>query len=56
LGPLALLAVVAVIGRLGATGGPLCDPDSLWQPHGLWHVGAAVVVVWWALRRRERTA
>jgi hypothetical protein len=49
LGPLALLVVVAIIGRLGATGGPLCDPNSVWQPHGLWHVGAAVAVTWWAL-------
>ena len=50
LGPLALLALVAVIGRLGATGNPLCDPSSLWQPHGLWHIGAAVAVAWWAVR------
>jgi hypothetical protein len=49
LGPLALLAGVAVIGRLGATGGPLCDPESVLQPHGLWHVGAAAAVTWWAL-------
>lgn len=54
-GPLALLAVVAVIGRLGATDGPLCDPDSVWQPHGLWHVGAATAVAWWAVVRRETT-
>ncbi len=53
LGPLALLAVAAGIGRLGTTGGPLCDPESLWQPHGLWHVAAAVAVVWWALARAE---
>ncbi len=46
---LAVLAVFAVIGRLGATGGPLCEPESLLQPHGLWHIGAAVVVAWWAL-------
>ena len=52
-GPLALLVVVAVIGRLGATGGVLCDPDSWWQPHGLWHVGAAAAVTWWALARTE---
>lgn len=51
LGPLALLITVAIIGRLGSTEGPLCDPDSLWQPHGLWHVGAAVAVTWWALAR-----
>jgi len=51
LGPLALLATVAIIGRLGATGGPLCDPNSVWQPHGLWHLGAAAAVTWWALAR-----
>jgi hypothetical protein len=49
LGPLALLVVVAIIGRLGATDGVFCDPNSSWQPHGLWHVGAAVAVTWWAL-------
>lgn len=49
LAALALLAVVAVIGRLGATGGPLCDPGSVLQAHGLWHIGAAAAVVWWAL-------
>lgn len=47
--PFALLAVSAIVGRLGATGGPLCDPDSLAQPHGLWHVGAALAVTWWTL-------
>jgi hypothetical protein len=49
LAPLLLLAAVAVFGRLGATGGPLCDPDSLLQPHGVWHLGAAVAVAWWAI-------
>ena len=53
LGPLALLTVVAVIGRFGATDGPLCNPDSIWQPHGLWHVGAAVAVTWWAIARDQ---
>lgn len=48
LGPLILLGVSAVIGRLGATGGPLCDPDSLFQTHGVWHLGAAAAVAWWA--------
>ena len=47
---LAGLGAVAIVGRLGATGGPLCDPSSVWQPHALWHVGAATVVTWWALR------
>lgn len=48
IGPLMLLGASAILGRLGATGGPLCDPDSVWQLHGLWHVGAAVAVAWWA--------
>lgn len=45
--PLALLGAVALVGRLGSTGGPLCDPASPWQPHGLWHVGAAAAILWW---------
>lgn len=47
LGPIALLGATGVIGRLGATGGPLCDPDSVVQMHGLWHLGAALAVAWW---------
>lgn len=48
-GPLLLLASLAVFGRLGATGGPLCNPDSLLQPHALWHLGSALAVTWWAM-------
>lgn len=47
--PLLLLAAVAVFGRLGATGGPLCDPESLLQPHAVWHLGSAIAVTWWVL-------
>ena len=47
--PLVLLSLVAIYGRLGATGGPLCDPESMFQPHGVWHLGSAVAVTWWAL-------
>lgn len=47
--PLLLLASVAVFGRLGATGGPLCNPDSLLQPHAVWHLGSALAVTWWAM-------
>lgn len=54
LGPVTLLAVSAIVGRLGATGGPWCDPDSLVQLHGLWHFGASVAVAWWAIARAER--
>ena len=49
LGPLGLIAIAAVLGRLGATAGPWCYPDSVWQWHGLWHVAAAGAVTWWAL-------
>lgn len=50
LAPLGLIAAVAIIGRLGATGGPLCNADSALQTHGVWHIGAAIGVAWWALR------
>ncbi len=52
--PLGLITVTAILGRLGATGGPLCDPSSLWQWHGLWHVAAAVGVAWWAMTTGRR--
>lgn len=51
--PLGLLVVLAILGRLGSTGGPLCDPNSIWQLHGLWHVGAAVAVTWWTIARHD---
>ena len=47
-GAFSLLAASAIVGRLGATGWPLCDPNSILQTHGLWHLSAAVAVVWWA--------
>jgi hypothetical protein len=49
-GPLALVATAAVFGRLGATGGPLCDPEALFQPHAVWHILGAMAVGWWAMR------
>lgn len=56
LAPGVLLGVAAVIGRLSATGGPLCRPDSLWQGHGLWHLAAAFSVAWWAHRWLQQDA
>ncbi len=56
LGPLLLLGAVAIFGRLGATGGPLCEPGSLLQPHAAWHLGAAVAVGWWAISRSGQSA
>ena len=55
-GALTLLAATAIVGRLGATGGPLCNPESLIQPHGLWHLGAAASVTWWALATGPKQA
>lgn len=44
-GTLAALAVAAY--GAGRTGSPLCDPHSLMQPHGLWHLsGAAALALW----------
>ncbi len=43
-----LLALGAVVGRLSATGGPWCDPDTLLQGHGFWHLASAGAVVLWA--------
>lgn len=43
-----LLAVGALIGTLSRTGWPLCDPDSLWQGHGFWHICSAAALTLWA--------
>lgn len=45
---LAVLGVAALVGRLSATGGPWCQPDSVLQGHGFWHVAAAAAVGLWA--------
>ena len=54
LGPIALLGISAIVGRLGSTGGPWCNPESVLQTHALWHMGAAAAVAWWAVGRAER--
>lgn len=33
-----VLAVGGLVGTLSRTGGPWCDPDSLLQGHGVWHL------------------
>jgi hypothetical protein len=51
--PLLVLTGTAIAAWLaGSAGGPLCDPRSWAQPHGLWHVLTSVVVVVWAERTR----
>lgn len=51
LAALGLLGLGAVVGRLSATGGPWCNPDTLLQGHALWHLAAAGAVVLWATER-----
>jgi hypothetical protein len=49
-----ILAGGALIGTLSRTGGPLCDPDSIWQGHGFWHIAAAAALTMWGLARGLR--
>jgi hypothetical protein len=43
-----LLAAAAVADLLGRTGSPFCNPDSLLQLHGVWHVLSALAMAAWA--------
>lgn len=43
----AILAVGGLVGTLSRTGWPLCNPDSIWQGHGFWHVTAAAALAVW---------
>ncbi len=44
------LVVAGVAYGFGRSGSPLCDPDSVVQLHGAWHVLSALAVVVWADR------
>ena len=41
-----IVAIVAAVAMflLGRTGAPLCDPESLFQGHGVWHLLGAVAL------------
>lgn len=52
-GALALLAIGAIVGRLSATGGSWCVPDSLIQGHAFWHLTAATATTWWFLSAKR---
>ena len=41
---LAAMTIAAAAFILGRTGAPLCDPDSIFQGHALWHLFAAAAV------------
>jgi hypothetical protein len=44
---LVVLAAGGAAWLLGRSGGPLCRPDSLLQPHAVWHLaGAAALALW----------
>jgi hypothetical protein len=47
LGPAALGIGAWLLGRPSS---PLCDPESWAQPHGLWHLLSALIVLAWAVR------
>lgn len=52
IGPVAGVGALAHL--LGRTGGPLCSPDSLAQPHAAWHLITAATV-WLRARNIHRT-
>lgn len=52
---LAIFAASFGVWLLAQNGGPLCDPDSWLQGHGLWHLGgAATALCLYAYMRSER--
>lgn len=59
-GPIAFAVVAGVGGAswlLGRSNSPLCEPDSVFQLHGLWHMLSAAVFAlwyWWAMVDDQR--
>jgi hypothetical protein len=53
---LAAAAAGAACWWLGRTASPVCDPDSLLQPHAVWHLLAAAALACWALAALEPPA
>jgi hypothetical protein len=45
---LALVAVAGAVWLAGTSGSPLCDEQSWAQPHGLWHLLSALMLLAWA--------
>lgn len=44
---LVAMALAVALFLLGRTGGPLCDPESLFQGHALWHALSAVAIAFY---------
>lgn len=53
---LGCLILGGIIFSLSRTGGPLCQPDSLFQGHGLWHILTAAALGLWAVGALPGTA
>lgn len=52
-----VLGIAGATWLLGRTDSPACDPDGVFQFHGLWHVLSAIVFgVWWWLAIAESGA
>lgn len=41
---IAMFAIATVQWKASESGGPLCEPDSLWQGHSLWHFQSAFAI------------
>ena len=52
----AALAVAGAAQIMGRTDGPLCDPDTIWQAHALWHTLTAVALGAWSIPLLDRPA
>lgn len=50
------LLIGSVVFALSRTGGPLCQPDSLVQGHGVWHLLTAGALTLWAVGALPGTA
>lgn len=46
---LAALALGGIVNALSRTDAPLCDPESLFQGHGVWHLLTAIAFGAWAV-------
>jgi hypothetical protein len=52
----ALVGVALAVWGAGTPGSPLCRERSVLQPHAVWHVASAAVVVIWAARSADDTS
>ena len=49
------LAIAGAAQLLGRTDAPLCDPDSIWQAHALWHLLTAIALGTFSIPLLKRT-